>query len=323
MTDGLTGLGRGRSRKRFGQHFLEPAWVDKVVRAIAPQPDETFLEIGPGPRRADAAAGRARASACVAFEIDRDLAAGLRASRSAEPHGRRGRLPRRRRRPTPRRARLADGRDRRRPGRRQPALQRRLADPVQARRAVTRPACRSPTRRVMLQREVADRLLAAPGSDGLRRPQRPDRHIGATSSGCSRCRRARSGRRRRCSRRSSGCGFTPPDPPARDDAAFAGARPGGLHAAAKDARERAARLPAGGRGDAGRGCFATPASTARRRPETLTHRGVRAAGRRARHRLAATDGASTLSSEPGCSRRLIGCATCWTSCRSVRRGAVL
>ena len=25
-----------RARKRFGQHFLEPAWVRKVVEAIAP-----------------------------------------------------------------------------------------------------------------------------------------------------------------------------------------------------------------------------------------------------------------------------------------------
>jgi hypothetical protein len=30
-------------RKRFGQHFLEPAWVAKVIRAIDPQPDETFV----------------------------------------------------------------------------------------------------------------------------------------------------------------------------------------------------------------------------------------------------------------------------------------
>ena len=35
-------------RKRFGQHFLEPAWVAKVIRAIDPQPTDHFLEIGPG-----------------------------------------------------------------------------------------------------------------------------------------------------------------------------------------------------------------------------------------------------------------------------------
>ena len=45
------------ARKRFGQHFLEPAWVVKVVNAIAPPPDDEFIEIGPGPGRADGAAG--------------------------------------------------------------------------------------------------------------------------------------------------------------------------------------------------------------------------------------------------------------------------
>ena len=37
-----------RARKQFGQHFLEPAWVEKVIAAIAPKADETFIEIGPG-----------------------------------------------------------------------------------------------------------------------------------------------------------------------------------------------------------------------------------------------------------------------------------
>src|SRR5262249_9628441 len=67
-----------RARKRFGQHFLEPAWVDKVVRAIDPRPDETFIEIGPG-RGALTRPLAARARAVVAYEIDRDLAAALRA----------------------------------------------------------------------------------------------------------------------------------------------------------------------------------------------------------------------------------------------------
>jgi len=65
-------------RKRFGQHFLEPAWVEKVVRAIDPKPDETFIEIGPG-RGALTRPLAARAKAVVAYEIDRDLAADLRA----------------------------------------------------------------------------------------------------------------------------------------------------------------------------------------------------------------------------------------------------
>jgi 16S rRNA (adenine1518-N6/adenine1519-N6)-dimethyltransferase len=38
-----------RARKKFGQHFLEAAWADKLVAAIDPQPDDRFLEIGPGP----------------------------------------------------------------------------------------------------------------------------------------------------------------------------------------------------------------------------------------------------------------------------------
>jgi len=38
-----------RAKKRYGQHFLEAAWADKVVSAIAPRADDRFLEIGPGP----------------------------------------------------------------------------------------------------------------------------------------------------------------------------------------------------------------------------------------------------------------------------------
>lgn len=38
-----------RAKRRFGQHFLEPAWADKLVAAIDPHPDDRFLEIGPGP----------------------------------------------------------------------------------------------------------------------------------------------------------------------------------------------------------------------------------------------------------------------------------
>ena len=38
-----------RPKKRYGQHFLQPEWADKVVTAIDPQPNDRFLEIGPGP----------------------------------------------------------------------------------------------------------------------------------------------------------------------------------------------------------------------------------------------------------------------------------
>jgi 16S rRNA (adenine1518-N6/adenine1519-N6)-dimethyltransferase len=64
-------------KKRFGQHFLEPAWVEKLLRAVAPGIDETFFEIGPG-RGALTRPLAARCARVVAFEIDRDLAATLR-----------------------------------------------------------------------------------------------------------------------------------------------------------------------------------------------------------------------------------------------------
>jgi len=72
-----------RARKRFGQNFLEPAWVTKVVRAIDPKPDETFLEIGPG-RGALTRPLAGRVRALTAVEIDRDLAAEL--SQTAAPN---------------------------------------------------------------------------------------------------------------------------------------------------------------------------------------------------------------------------------------------
>jgi 16S rRNA (adenine1518-N6/adenine1519-N6)-dimethyltransferase len=67
----------GRARKRFGQHFLQPSWVDRVVRAIDPHADDTFIEVGPG-RGALTRALAARARAVFAYEIDRDLVRSLR-----------------------------------------------------------------------------------------------------------------------------------------------------------------------------------------------------------------------------------------------------
>jgi 16S rRNA (adenine1518-N6/adenine1519-N6)-dimethyltransferase len=63
-------------RKRFGQHFLEPAWVRKVVDRAAPDRADRFLEIGPG-RGALTLALAPRVAGIVAVEIDTDLAASL------------------------------------------------------------------------------------------------------------------------------------------------------------------------------------------------------------------------------------------------------
>jgi 16S rRNA (adenine1518-N6/adenine1519-N6)-dimethyltransferase len=63
-------------RKRFGQHFLEPAWADKVVKAIAPTAGDTFLEIGSGQGILTLRLAP-KVKQLVAIEIDRDLSTDL------------------------------------------------------------------------------------------------------------------------------------------------------------------------------------------------------------------------------------------------------
>jgi 16S rRNA (adenine1518-N6/adenine1519-N6)-dimethyltransferase len=65
-----------RPRKRFGQHFLEPAWADKLVEAIAPSKEDEFVEIGPGPGALTLRLAP-RVRQLTAVEIDRDLIAAL------------------------------------------------------------------------------------------------------------------------------------------------------------------------------------------------------------------------------------------------------
>ena len=67
-----------RPRKRFGQHFLEPAWVEKLLAVIGPAPSDRFLEIGPG-RGAITIPLAASTDRLLAVEIDRDLSARLQA----------------------------------------------------------------------------------------------------------------------------------------------------------------------------------------------------------------------------------------------------
>jgi 16S rRNA (adenine1518-N6/adenine1519-N6)-dimethyltransferase len=67
---------RHRPRKRFGQHFLAPAWAEKVVAAISPCPGDVFLEIGPGTGALTLPLA-ATGAPVLAVEIDRDLVAAL------------------------------------------------------------------------------------------------------------------------------------------------------------------------------------------------------------------------------------------------------
>jgi 16S rRNA (adenine1518-N6/adenine1519-N6)-dimethyltransferase len=69
-----------QARKRFGQHFLEPAWVEKLIDAIAPRSDQHFVEIGPG-HGALTRPLAALVRSMVAVEIDRSLVAELRRMR--------------------------------------------------------------------------------------------------------------------------------------------------------------------------------------------------------------------------------------------------
>ncbi len=64
-----------RPRKRFGQHFLVDAGViEAIVDAVAPLPGEAIVEIGPG-LGAITRPLLARCGALTAIELDRDLAA--------------------------------------------------------------------------------------------------------------------------------------------------------------------------------------------------------------------------------------------------------
>lgn len=65
-----------RARKRFGQHFLEPAWAERLVAAVGPAAADVFLEVGPGRGALTVPLARV-VSTVTAVEIDRDLVAWL------------------------------------------------------------------------------------------------------------------------------------------------------------------------------------------------------------------------------------------------------
>jgi 16S rRNA (adenine1518-N6/adenine1519-N6)-dimethyltransferase len=74
-----------RARKRFGQHFLADSGViDALVRAIGPQPHDAMVEIGPGLGALTFPLARQLATPLTVIELDRDLAARLRARPALE-----------------------------------------------------------------------------------------------------------------------------------------------------------------------------------------------------------------------------------------------
>ncbi len=69
-----------RPRKRFGQHFLhDQRIIGKILAAIAPQPGEPLLEIGPG-LGAITLPLLERAGSLTAIELDRDVIPELQAA---------------------------------------------------------------------------------------------------------------------------------------------------------------------------------------------------------------------------------------------------
>jgi 16S rRNA (adenine1518-N6/adenine1519-N6)-dimethyltransferase len=75
-----------RARKRFGQHFLhDPAVLERLTRAIGVREADRLVEIGPGRGALTRKLLERRLATLDAVEIDRDLAAQLRAELHAEP----------------------------------------------------------------------------------------------------------------------------------------------------------------------------------------------------------------------------------------------
>ena len=76
--EGRAGGSLPRPRKRLGQHFLvDRAALERIADALAPTPNDTVVEIGPG-RGALTDLLSARAKRVIAIELDRDLVPFLR-----------------------------------------------------------------------------------------------------------------------------------------------------------------------------------------------------------------------------------------------------
>jgi 16S rRNA (adenine1518-N6/adenine1519-N6)-dimethyltransferase len=72
-----------RAKKRFGQNFLvQPQVVQRIISAIAPRSEDRMVEIGPGPGALTRGLLQ-RLSRLDVVELDRDMLAGLRALEGA------------------------------------------------------------------------------------------------------------------------------------------------------------------------------------------------------------------------------------------------
>ena len=162
----LYGAGRGttapavtarktRPRKRFGQHFLhDRAVARRIVDAIAPRPGDLIVEIGPGH---GALTFPLLESGCDlhAVEIDRDLAASLRERTPQHPNltvheADALEFDFERSIPSPRRLRVAGN------------LPYNISTPLVFRLLAALP--RISDMHLMLQREVVERMVSAPGA---------------------------------------------------------------------------------------------------------------------------------------------------------------
>ena len=74
------------AKRRFGQNFLvDRAVVDRIIEAVRPSPDQTIIEIGPG-RGALTSRLIEKAGRVVAIEFDRDLVPALRTQFARATH---------------------------------------------------------------------------------------------------------------------------------------------------------------------------------------------------------------------------------------------
>jgi 16S rRNA (adenine1518-N6/adenine1519-N6)-dimethyltransferase len=147
------------AKRHLGQHFLEPQWAEKLIAAINPQASDRFLEIGPGPGALTLKLAP-KVAHLTAIEVDRDMVSALAPQvpsnvRLVEADFLKADLS----------ALLASG-----PLRVAGNLPYNIASPILLRLVAAHRAAGSHASTlfvdatVMVQREVADRLDAAPGT---------------------------------------------------------------------------------------------------------------------------------------------------------------